>query len=170
LNTNANNYVDIEDQSHEHIISWENLINGTDAFGQTPTIVIISQPSSEAHLTPTKQQQSVSSPEPQPKNSPPKQKTHYRSRQLSASSDTDSAVEHGTHRLKRKQHSTSQQQLSVDENHDELKQTSFDQYRPYTTASDILLRRLSNQPNDQTSSNRKRSSPKRHGDAPTTVK
>jgi hypothetical protein len=165
--------VENEDQSQEHILNWENLINGTNGFSQTPAFVIISQPYDEAPITPTKQ--SVSPPEQHPKTSSPRQKTHYRSRQISASSDTDSAVEYGTNRLKRKPHSTSQQQLSVDEDHNELKQnpSAFDSYRPYTTASDILLRRLANQQTDRTSPNKKKSSTPRHEDnvqSPTAVK
>lgn len=139
-------------------MAWESQMNETDPFIQTPTIVIISQPINDIHTTPVKEQQT--SPREKPKqhtDSASKQKAHQRVRQVSTSSDNDSAGDYGLQRSKQKQHSTSQPQLSIDEDLNDLnahlKQVLLDQDRPYTTPSDVLIQRLSN---DRTNSNKRK--------------
>jgi hypothetical protein len=135
----------------------------------------------ESHVTPIKQQSVPSSAEKtkQRTHSSPKQKAYPRSRQLSTSSDTDSIIEHTTHRTKEKQQSSSQPplskpdnpEISIDEDLNDLnthlKQVLLDEDRPSTTASDILLRRLSNQPIDRHSSGTSPSRKKTHHKQPT---
>ncbi len=119
--------------------------------------MIIPQPILELHTTPSKEQQPVSPPKEKTRfnvDSTLKHKLHYRSRQLSSSSDTDSVAEHVVHRTKQ---STSHPHLSAEEDFEDLnthlKQVLIDGDQPYTTASDILIRRLS----DRTSPNKKKS-------------
>ncbi len=126
------------------------------------------------HTTPTKQQPSLSSSEEKSQqhiDSSPKPKVQHRLRQVSTTSDTDSVAEYAQYRLKPKQYSTSQPHLSIDEDLNDLnthlQQVSMEEDRPYTTASDILIRRLSNQPIDRTSPNKKKS---HHRSSTTNVK
>ena len=144
---------------------------------QSPTVVIIAQPIDDIHSTPPKPpppqpQQQFSPPPPPPPphphekpkpvfNTSPKQRPRHRIRQLSASSETDSVAEYIVHRSKHKLHSTSQPHLSIDEDYSDinthLKQVFNDRTRPYTSASDILFRRLTAQPPDRTSPSKKKS-------------
>ncbi|CAF0800078.1 unnamed protein product [Adineta steineri] len=171
LSTNASTRTDNQEQSQEYEFNWNDLINGTDGFMQSPTVVIIAQSIDDLHTTPTKQQQQQQQQQQQTTTSPneklkqhinisPKQKVHQRLRQLSASSDTDSIAEYVVNRTKQKQHSSSQPHLSIDEEYNDLnthlKPNLNDQERPYTSASDILLGRSSNQNIDQTNSTKKK--------------
>jgi hypothetical protein len=80
------------------MLTWENLLNGTNQIIQPPTELIFSEPIVETHSTPKKQQQQSASSISQEKS---KSKIDHRSRQLSSStssaSDTDSVVEHKLH-------------------------------------------------------------------------
>ncbi len=110
--------------------------------------MIISQSIPELHTTPTKEKQPVSPLKERPKpqvDSTTKQKLHYRSRQLSSSSDGDSVTEHAAHRHKQ---STSQPHLSAEEDFEDLnthlKQVLIDDDQPRTARSE--LRHLSDRP------------------------
>ncbi|UJR13577.1 hypothetical protein I4U23_000590 [Adineta vaga] len=170
LNTNSTVRIENHEQAHDFPLNWNDLLNGTDGYMQSPTVVIFAQPIDEIHSTPPKQQpqqqqptQPSSPPHEKPKASiptSPKQRSRPRLHQLSASSDTDSVAEYIVHRNKHKLHSTSQPHLSIDEDYNDLnthlKQVFTQQTRPCTSASDILLRRLSNQPIDRTSPSKKK--------------
>lgn len=82
MNTSAN--------PNEYPISWEDLVHGSEEFIPAPTFVIISQPISEPQTTPIKEQPSPREKARQNVDMSPKIKLHYRSRQLSSSSEGDS--------------------------------------------------------------------------------
>ena len=89
--------------SDDYPLDWENLVHGSGEFNPAPTVLIISQPLSDIH----------SSPQDKGKGNidlSPRIKLHYRSRQLSSSSDGDSIVESNTYRTK-----TTQQQISTED-------------------------------------------------------
>lgn len=94
---------------NDYPLNWESLVHGSDEFIPAPTVLIISQPLVDIPTTPIKEHSS-----PQDKSKAnidlsPRIKLHYRSRQLSSSSDGDSIVESNTYRTKTKQ------QISTDE-------------------------------------------------------
>ncbi|CAF0899162.1 unnamed protein product [Adineta ricciae] len=177
LNPNSSVRVENHEQTHEFPLNWNDLLQGADGYMQSPTVVIIAQPIDDIHSTPPKPpppqpQQQFSPPPPPPPppphekpkpvfNTSPKQRPRHRIRQLSASSETDSVAEYIVHRSKHKLHATSQPHLSIEEDYSDintrLKQVFNDRARPYTSASDILFRRLTAQPPDRTSPSKKKS-------------
>ncbi|CAF2071532.1 unnamed protein product [Rotaria magnacalcarata] len=132
LNTSINNHPETQDQSIEHAINWYNLVNGIDEFVQPVKIEIHTTPIKEKPLVPAeeklKQKAARSS----------QQRSQWQSSHLSRSSSSNSDSPFVLNRSNQKETST-----------------SHEQEQTCTTASDILLQRLSNQQTDRTSTNRK---------------
>lgn len=100
------------DNLNEYPLTWENLVHGSEEFIPGATVLIISQPHTDTQTTPIKEQSSGQERSKANIDVSPRIKLHYRSRQLSSSSDGDSIVESNTFRTKTKPSSNSQQQIS----------------------------------------------------------
>ena len=90
MNTSVNHRTDNLD---EYPITWENLVHGSEEFIPAPTFLIISQPMTDLQTTPIKEQPSPREKAKQNVDVSPKIKLHYRSRQLSSSSEGDSMLQ-----------------------------------------------------------------------------
>lgn len=162
LNTSTNNRTETHEQSSEYIMDWDNLVNGKDAFMQPSEPVLIAQMNDEIHKTPNKEQSPISVEDNLSKHKKPftEERIHNQSNYLSKSS-SDSTNEILFNPSQEKESLTSQPQLSMDDDlHDftnHLEKVLHEQDQRYTTSSDILFRRLSNQQADQTNSNIKKS-------------
>ncbi|CAF4046419.1 unnamed protein product, partial [Rotaria sp. Silwood1] len=152
LNQNLNNHQQVEDQSDEHIINWNNLFNRKNQSEEKT--FLFSQSNNKYSKTPDKQQEQTSLFN---KN---KSKEYYN---LSSSSDKDSISEHifNQFKEKEKQNLISEQDQSIDQNfnnkHINVKQVTNNEEQSYRKASDILLERLSSQKLDKTNQNQNKS-------------
>lgn len=155
---NRQQSTDVTDEV-EHPLTWENLVHGTEQFIHPATILIISQTMEDSQTTPSKEKLQ---PE---KTSSNKKKFSQPTRQYSSSSETDSIVEHDFQRSNIRQ--IPPLNLDNDENSFDDNVNDFNRYSKHfvhqqpnfsprhrsdpqfntTTASDILLQRLSNQQN-----------------------
>ncbi|CAF3394926.1 unnamed protein product [Rotaria socialis] len=132
LNASINNHPETQDQSVEHATNWNNLINGTDEFVQPAKIEIHTTPIKEKPLLPAEEKL--------------KQKTTRSSQRRS---------QWQASHLSRSSSSNSDSPFVLNRSNEKETSASHEQEQTCTTASDILLQRLSNQQTDRTSANRK---------------